>query len=178
MSASTNNGIRQLRARWDALTPSQRRVGLVVLSVFASVLLAGFLWLPAARENDRLQARIPVLTRGLDAMKSDAADIAKLRQSSGTPSPTAKPPIEEAALRAHFGDAFTVTRASSSTFRVTTQRSTYRDWWDKVIEANAKFGLRIVRVKLGSTNPPSRDVTGEVELSSMIAAPNTPSAKP
>lgn len=178
MNASTNSGIRQLRARWDALTARQQRVSLITFTVFIGVLVLVFVWLPTVRANDRLQERNPMLARGLDAMRSDATEIAKLRQTSGAASTTTKSVADESALRAHFGEAFVVTRASASSFRVTTARAAYREWWDKVAEANAKFGLRIVRIKLTNAAPPSRDVAGDVELSTMATPPATSSAKP
>ncbi len=149
--------------RWHRLETRQQRIygALGALLVFA--LLYAYVWLPAARERERLATRLPQLSVQLALMKQQADEVLQLNSTSAiAPAPPIAPDI--AALQSIFGEGARVSVDSNRAFRVVVPKMGYANWWDRVGDVQARHQLQIVSLNLQALPGNNHEVSVDMLL--------------
>ncbi len=163
LGARTGDALAPVRQRWNALEPRQQRMirigGVLVLLVLA----IAWLWLPAARERERLLARLPQMAAELAQMKQQAGEISQL-VNSNAPAPVNRVPADSAQLQSLFGAAAKISIDRERGFRVVIARIAYAAWWDALAEAQSRHGLRMTALAMKAVAGGNREVSVEMVL--------------
>lgn len=70
----------QLTARWEAFSRKEKNILLVLALAMLGLLLYAFVWLPVQQGRERLTQDIPMQQSKLLLMRSQAADVERLRR--------------------------------------------------------------------------------------------------
>lgn len=170
LGARSGDALAPARQRWNALEPRQQRMirigGVLVLLVLAIT----WLWLPAARERERLLQRLPQMAAELAQMKQQAGEINRL-VNSGAAAPLNRVPADSAQLQALFGSGAKIS-VDGRAFRVVITRIAYAAWWDALSEAQARHALRMSALVMKPVAGGNREVSVEM----VLADPERPAA--
>ena len=130
---------------------------LIVACLYATV------WLPAARERERLTVRLPHLTAQLALMQAHAEEIRRL--SSASPI-TPAPPVaaDTTALQSLFGEGTQASVDAGRGFRIVIPKISYAKWWDRQGDVQARHQLQIVSLSLQALPGGSREVSIDMRL--------------
>lgn len=149
--------------RWrmlDARTQAIVGTGAALLIVAC---LYAYVWLPAARERDRLMLRLPQLAAQLALMQTQADEIRAL----GGASPIAPaPPLaaDAAALQSLFGEGAQASADAGRGFRVVIPKISYAKWWDRLGDVQARHQLQLVSLTLQAVPGGNREVSIDMRL--------------
>ncbi|MBL8524595.1 MAG: type II secretion system protein M [Betaproteobacteria bacterium] len=178
LSSQLSTAIAPLQQRWHGLELRQRRMIAIGGTVVAILLLIAYVWLPLARERQRLITALPQMSAQLAQMKLQAQEISQLN-AAGTAVPPARAAADPAQLQALFGEGTKVSLDANRAFRIVVPKIAYAAWWDRVNEAQSRFPLRIATLSVQALPSGNREVSVDMKLAdpSRPAAPAGATAK-
>jgi type II secretory pathway component PulM len=148
---------------WHRLPPRQQRLATAGGTLLVIALLFAYVWLPAVRERDRLEARLPQLRAQLALMQQQAEQIRQLNSTSAiAPAPPTAADI--ATLQAVFGEGTRVSIDPGRIFRIVIPRIAYSQWWDRIGEVQARHQLQLVALTLQALPGSGREVSVEMAM--------------
>jgi len=173
MNVALQNRVTQslapLLQRWHRLELRQQRIFGGGAAVLAFALLLAYVWLPAVRERERLLARLPQLGAQLAQMQNQAEEIRELTRTSAlTPAPASAPDV--GALQAVFGEGVHVTADANRALRIVIPKITYAAWWDRTVDAQARYRLQIASLSMLSLPGNSHEVSVDMLLADRTLA--------
>ncbi len=157
------NVIAPLSRRWrqlDARTQTIASIGALLLIV---AILYAYVWLPAARERERVTARLPQLSAQLAMMQRQAEEIRVLNGASAI---APAPPVtaDTAALQNLFGEGAQASIDANRGFRIVIPKISYAKWWDRLGDADARHQLQLVNLTLRALPGNNREVSIDMAL--------------
>lgn len=157
------NAFSPFMRRWQQLDArAQTIVGTGALLLIVAILTA-YVWLPAARERERLTARLPQLSAQLALMQRQAEEIRVLNGASAI---APAPPVsaDTAALQNLFGDGAQASIDASRGFRIVIPKISYAKWWDRLADADTRHQLQLVTLTLRALPGNTREVSIDMTL--------------
>lgn len=151
----------RLEQAWRERTPRERRIIAAGAALLAAAFAYGWLWLPVARERDRLAAEVPQMRSQLQQLRSDAAEIERLR--AGLKS---APADLKAVLEARPGPkASALAAEGGGRVRATFAKVRADDWLAWIGALQTEHGIRIETARVEPLDEPNM-----VKVTAVLAA--------
>ncbi|MEO8102929.1 MAG: type II secretion system protein GspM [Betaproteobacteria bacterium] len=163
--------------RWHRLDRRRQRFALAAGTLLVAALVFAYVWLPAARERDRLTARLPQLAAQLARMQQQADEVRQL-QSTSALAPVPPTAADIASLQAAFGEGSRVSFEPNRAFRVVIPKIAYATWWDRLGDVQSRHQLELASMALQALPGSNREVSIDMLLAERARGSAAPTAGP
>ena len=153
---------------WTDRTPRERAVLGGGLALLVVAFVYAYLWLPMARERERLMSELPQLRMQLQEMRADSGSIERLRANGKTAPADVKAALASYSAGEH-GRRLTpqVSAETSGRLRVSLASVVATEWLSWIGALSAQPGMRIDAVQIDALGAP-----GMVKATAIISSAN------
>jgi hypothetical protein len=157
------NALSPLTRRWRQLDARSQTIASVGALLLIVAILYAYVWLPAARERERLTARLPQLSAQLALMQRQAGEV---RALNGATAIAPAPPVtaDTTALQSLFGEGTQASIDANRGFRIVIPKISYAKWWDRLGDADVRHQLQLVHLTLRALPGNNREVSIDMTL--------------
>jgi general secretion pathway protein M len=160
----------RLRELWNERSARERAILVGGAAAIVLVALYLFLWQPGLAASRRLSATLPKLRAQVELMRTQQAEIAKLRKSVGAAAQGGdiRMLLQSSAGRAPFAKSMRLDATSGERVTLAVSSAEFDDWLRWVAEAQRETGARLERCRINALDTP-----GMVRTEATFVAPAT-----
>lgn len=155
-----------LGSYWLDRAPRERWVFGIGAAVLAAGIAYAYVWLPVARERERLVMDLPRLRMQAQEMRAEALLIERLRSGAGAASPDLKAALASVTARQEWSRMTPqVTAEANGRMRVSFASVAAKDWQAWIAALSAERAIRIEAVQIDAL-----DTRGTITASTILSA--------